>query len=313
MLDLERKVDQVMDNTIRVFSGRTFSSEDIELIKWTRNKYPQLTRSEFAKTICEFLEWTTLAGKAKQPQCIEFLEMLEGEGVLSLPQKSTRGGKCKKKNDSDIDIIRPTIEISGFVRDFGPITLEIARPGSELKRWRAYVNQFHMLGDKTVFGSRLQYFIKSGDIELGCIQFSASSWALEEREKWIGWTIEDRKVRLNLIVNNSRYLIFPWVHIKNLASKTLALASKQLQEDWLREYCYAPVLIETFVDLEHFKGTCYKAANWKCLGETKGRGRMDRNNEYALSKKAIFMYPLQNDFKEILRGEKPFKAVNPDE
>ncbi|MBC7961266.1 MAG: DUF4338 domain-containing protein [Vallitaleaceae bacterium] len=112
-----------------------------------------------------------------------------------------------------------------------------------------------MLGEKAVYGSRLQYFIKSGDIEVGCMQFSASSWALEAREKWIGWTVDDKKVRLNLIVNNSRYLIFPWVHIKNLASKALSLAAEQLQGDWLREYCYAPVLLETFVDLAHFKGT----------------------------------------------------------
>ena len=92
-----------------------------------------------------------------------------------------------------------------------------------------------------------------------------------ERDKWIGWTLDDRKKRLNLIVNNSRFLIFPWVHIRNLASKALSLAAHQLQDDWLKEYCYAPVLMETFVDLEHFKGTCYKAANWVCLGETKGR------------------------------------------
>jgi len=302
-----------MDNTIRVFSGRTFSSEDIELIKWTRNKYPKLTRREFAKTICEFLEWTTPAGKAKEPQCIEFLEMLELEGVLTLPPKSARSGKRKKEIQPNIYIIPSGTEINGKVKDFEPIELEIAKPGVDLKRWRSYVNQFHMLGDKTVFGSRIQYFIKSGDIELGCMQFSASSWALEARENWIGWTVENRKAHLNLILNNSRYLIFPWVHIKNLASKALALATKQIQKDWLREYCYAPVLLETFVDLAYFKGTCYKAANWKHLGETKGRGRMDRNNEYTLSKKAIFMYPLQKDFKAILKGEKPFKVVNPDE
>jgi hypothetical protein len=114
-------------------------------------------------------------------------------------------------------------------------------------------------------------------------------------------------------VNNSRYLIFPWVKIKNLASCALSIVSKRIQKDWLRKYCYAPVLLETFVDLEYFQGTCYKAANWINLGKTKGRGRMDRNKEYALSQKAIFMYPLEKDFKEILKGEKPFKVVNPDE
>jgi Domain of unknown function (DUF4338) len=310
MIDLERKVEQVMDNTIRVFSGRTFSSEDIELIKWTRKKYPKLSRSEFAKTICEFLEWTTFSGKAKEIQCKEFLEILESEGVLSLPEKSLRGQNRKKRISSDVTT---NDVINGSVEEFEPIKLEIARSGEGLKQWRDYVDKFHMLGDKSVFGSRLQYFIKSGDKVLGCIQFSASSWALEEREKLIGWTINDRKARLNLIVNNSRFLVFPWVHIKNLASKVLSLAAKQLQDDWLMEYCYAPVLIETFVDLTFFKGTCYKASNWKYLGETKERGRMDRKNEYSLSKKAIFVKPLQYDFKEILRGEKPFKVVNPDE
>jgi hypothetical protein len=308
------KGNQVMDNTIRVFSGRTFSSEEIELIIWTRKKYPQLSHNELAKTICEFLEWKTPAGRDKVPQCREFLEILETEGLLNLPPKTIQKKRIKKElsNSSEPTKVEYT-EIIGSVEDFEPITLEIARFGENLKKWRTYVNQYHMLGDKMVFGSRLHYFIKSGEKELGCIQFSASSWALEERERWIEWSLEDRKARLNLIINNSRYLIFPWVRIKNLASKVLSLAVKQLQEDWLKEYCYAPVLIETFVDLEHFKGTCYKASNWIYLGETKGRGRQDRYNKNNLSKKSIFMYPLQKDFKEVLKGEKPFKAVTPDE
>ena len=300
-----------MDNTFRVFSGRTFSSEDIELIKWARKTYPKLPRYELAGTVCELLGWNTPAGRAKWQPCIEFLEVLEAEGILQLPPVNPA---LQNKNKLRIPKIEfNTSDIKGEIAEFEPIRLSIAQRGQELKRWRAYVNQYHMLGDKTVFGSRLQYFVKSGDIELGCIQFSASSWALEERDKWIGWTVDDRKVRLNLIINNSRYLIFPWVHIRNLASKALSLAAKQIQEDWLREYCYAPVLLETFVDLEHFKGTCYKAANWRYLGETKGRGRMDRDKEYALSRKAILMYPLQDDFKAVLKGEKPYKAVNPDE
>lgn len=300
-----------MDNAIRVFSGRTFSSEDIELIKWARKTYPKLPRYEFAETVCELLNWNTPAGRAKWQPCLEFLGILETEGVVQLPAVNASLTKRGSVHIPELEF--NTNEINGEITEYEPIQLEIAKQAKNLKRWRAYVNQYHMLGDRTVFGSRLQYFVKSGDTELGCMQFSASSWALEERDKWIGWTVDDRKARLNLIVNNSRYLIFPWVHIRNLASKALSLAAKQIQEDWLREYCYAPVLLETFVDLEHFKGTCYRAANWRYLGETKGRGRMDRNKEYALSKKAIFMYPLQNDFKEVLRGEKPYKAVNPDE
>lgn len=294
-----------------VFSGRNFTSEDIELIKWTRKKYPQLSRDELTGTVCEFLGWNTPAGRPKTRQCRTFLEKLEAEGIIELPPAVTRAKKVSNSIIPDYDI--DTTPITGELKDFAPIRLDIARAGGELKLWRKYVNDYHMLGEKQVFGSRLHYFVKSGEVKLGCMQFSASSWALESRDKWIGWSVEDRKARLHLIVNNSRFLIFPWVNVKNLASKALALAIKQIQEDWLREYCYAPVLLETFVDLSHFAGTCYKASNWTYLGETKGRGRMDRKHENEISRKAIYMYPLQKDFKDCLKGLKPCKVVNPDE
>ena len=295
-----------------VCSGRNFTTEEIDLIKWTRKKYPQLSRKELAATVCEFLEWTTPAGRAKTPQCKYFLETLEEAGLIELPapvitsQRSTWNVKIP---DFTID----TTPITGELKDLEPIHLEIARAGIDLKRWRRYVNEYHMLGDKKVFGSRLAYFIKSNETILGCLQFSASSWALKSRDEWIGWAVEDRKQRLHLIVNNSRFLILPWVNVKNLASKVLSLAIKQLQVDWLRDYCYAPVLLETFVDISHFAGTCYKASNWVYLGETQGRGRMDREKEYGLSRKAIYMYPLQKDFKDCLKGIKPCKTVNPDD
>ncbi len=235
------------------------------------------------------------------------LGALEEEGIITLPPVR----KLQRRNGLDkTPIIQfDTTEILGEIRDYEPIRLEIAKPGEEQQRWRSYVNQYHMLGYKRTFGSRVQYFVKSGNKELGCMQFSASAWALEERDRWIGWSKEDRKARLNLIVNNSRTLIFPWVHIRNLASKMLSIVAKRIQDDWLTHYCYAPVMLETFVDTEHFQGVSYKAANWIYLGETQGRGRMDRKNEYALSRKAIFVYPLQKDFKECLRGEKPYKVV----
>ncbi|MDD4434253.1 MAG: DUF4338 domain-containing protein [Parabacteroides sp.] len=300
-----------MDKTIKVYSGRNFTSGEIDLIIWTRKKYPRLSREELAATVCEFLEWTTPAGRAKIPQCISFFKILEKAGLIELPPLEVN--KQRRPAELKITEIKIDTPISCNLKEIEPIHLEIARAGKDLKRWRQYVNEYHMLGDKKVFGSRLAYFIKSGETVLGCLQFSASSWALSSRDEWIGWTVQDKKQRLHLIVNNSRFLILPWVRVKNLASKVLSLAIKQLQEDWLREYCYAPVLLETFVDTSHFAGTCYKAANWIYLGETQGRGRMDREKEYGLSPKAIYMYPLQKDFKDCLKGIKPCKTVNPDD
>lgn len=298
-----------MDNAIRVFSGRAFSPEDIEMIKWVRKRYPGLSRTELASTVCEILDWNTPSGQPKRLQCMNFFSILEAEGVIQLPpiketRKYNRGVKIPQLEFK-------TEEISGDIRGYEPIRLVIVRPGDEMKRWRSYVNRYHILGDKHVYGSQLRYFIKSGDTELGCIQFSASSWSLEAREKWIGWTREDRKQRLHLILNNSRYLLFPWVHIRNLASKALSLAAKQIQDDWLREYCYAPVLLETFIDSEKYQGISYKAANWIYLGSTKGIGR-NREKKRTLSMKYIYVYPLQDDFKACLKGEKPYKVVMPE-
>lgn len=298
-----------MDETIRTFSGREFSSEDIKLIKWVIGKYPKLSVTELASTICEFLEWTTPAGRAKRIQCVRFLEQLEKEGVLKLPLRTEY-----RKNKKIIDKIKfDTTEVTGDINSFKPIELVIARPGDDLKRWRSYVDQYHMLGYKKTFGSRLQYFVKSGNAELGCIQFSASSWALKDRDTWIDWEVEDKKQRLHLIINNSRYLIFPWVRIPNLASKALSLGIKRVQEDWLREFCYAPVLLETFVDRQCFQGTCYKASNWLFLGQTTGLGRNAKAHKATKSKKDIYVYPLENNFKAYLKGEIPYKVVDPDE
>jgi hypothetical protein len=300
--------NQTMDEAIRTYSGRSFNEEDLVLIRWVRKTYPKLSRSELAATICEILDWQTPGGTAKLPQCLSYLQMLEDRGLVELP--ALQKTQNKRKPVPKLDLAGEAIEAD--IRDIAPIQLRIAEDSKDRLRWRSYVDQYHQLGYRQVYGSRLQYFICSGERELGCLQYSASAWALEERDRWIGWTVEDRKARLHLIVNNSRCLIFPWVRIRNLASQSLALSSRQIPKDWLRYFCYAPVLLETFVDLEQYRGTSYKAANWICLGETKGRGRQDRHKEYGLSRKAIYLYPLQKDFRAVLLGEKICKQVLPE-
>lgn len=148
-----------MDKTIMVYSGRNFTTEEIELIQWTRKRYPQLSRKELAVTICEFLGWTTPAGRAKRPQCTSFLETLEEAGLIKLPSLDV--AKQRSPRNSTITKFQiDTTPITDELKVLEPIHLEIARAGIDLKRWRHYVNEYHMLGDKHVFGSRLAYFIK---------------------------------------------------------------------------------------------------------------------------------------------------------
>jgi hypothetical protein len=270
--------------------------------------YPKLSQDEMAATVCELIGWVTPNGTVKRAQCLGLLRRLESEGLVTLPQKH----KYQKKQIQTQGVPVIEGEDTSEITECGEISLEIARPGRDLQRWRSYVSKYHMLGDPKVHGSQLRYTILGGGRVLGCMLFSASSWGLAPREEWIGWTTEEKRANLQLIINNSRFLILPYVRVKNLASRALSSAAKQIQNDWLNIYWYAPVLIETFVDLSFFRGTVYKASNWVYLGETQGRGRNDRKFEYAQTRKAIYVYPLQRDFRAVLKGEKPCKAVNLD-
>ncbi|EQD30284.1 hypothetical protein B1B_18479, partial [mine drainage metagenome] len=146
----------------------------------------------------------------------------------------------------------------------------------------------------------LRYFVRCADQIVALLSFGASAWKTKPRDEFIGWTSEQRQRNLHLVVNNARFLIVPWIHRKNLASRVLALISRRLPEDWQRRYAYRPVLLETFVEKQRFKGTCYKAANWQYLGDTQGRGKLDTFNLCSKPIKSIWIYPLTGEFRQHL-------------
>lgn len=284
-------------------NGRWFTKEEIEDIKYIVQMFSHLSRRELALTICEGLSWVTPSGEYKINSALELMEKMEAEEEIILPEKRhTRSIKQKvilgTKTEADS-------EIKGTVSDVAPLTLQVVRSKEDNRLWNEYVERYHYLGYKRPFGAYQRYFIWSTKTNkrLGCILFAASAWALTERDAWIGWEEEDRSQRLHLIINNTRFLIFPWVKIKNLASKVLSLVAKQVPLDWKERYGFEPIMLETFVDVERYHGTIYKAANWVELGLTAGRGRMDRYNKKLSSPKQIYMYPLRTDFRAILCGK----------
>jgi len=286
----------------RRYFGREITEEDIELIRWILGTYRKLSRKELIFTISEALEWTRPEdGAAKAWQCRVCLESLESEGMITLP-----AARVVTKTEVSFQKIVPPLD---DITESGPIELKIPKGPEENKRWRSYLEQYHILGYKRENGVSLRYLIISRETELGCLQFSSAAWALEDRDKWIGWSKEVKAANLRLIANNTRYLLLPWARMPNLASRALGQAARQLQSDWLRTYGYAPALLETFVDSSLYKGTCYKAANWKQVGETKGRGRYDSHHNQELTKKLIFVYPLQKDFRKVLLGTKPYRRM----
>jgi len=295
--------DTSKNETILLF-GRYFTEEDFWVVKETIRRFPKLSRQELTNTICENLEWFAPNGKYKVDACRKLLEKLEAEGQVILPEKRKSRSQPQQKVTPG-KRTEAELEICGAVHDVAPLHLESIRSREDIRLWNEYVERYHYLGYKRPFGAHQRYFIVSHTLNrrLGCLLFSASAWALAERDAWIGWDQEARSQRLHLIVNNSRFLIFPWVRVKNLASKAMSLAARQVPIDWQERYGFEPVLLETFVDTTRYYGTCYKAANWILLGETAGRGRMDRYTKKLLTPKQIYVYPLHRNFRLLLCGE----------
>ncbi len=283
-------------------SGREFTAQEIKDVQETVRVFWRLSWAELVQTICEHLDWVTPAGRYKVDSCAKALIKLEALGLLTLPTRRD----CKVSKQEIIFGTRTEAagEIAGTVGGIGPVELERVAGREQIGLWNEYVHRYHPLGYKRPFGAHQRYFIMgSQSRRLGCLLFASSAWALAERDAWIGWTERDRAQRLNWVVANTRFLLFPWVRVRNLASKALSLAAQRIGEDWQQRYGYKPVLLETFVEVERYRGTCYQAANWIRLGVTAGRGRMDRHTQYLSTPKAIYVYPLVADFRSFLRGE----------
>ncbi len=172
----------------------------------------------------------------------------------------------------------------------------------DLRLWNEYIDRYHYLGYQPLPGAQLRYFAHAQDGLLALMGFGAAAWKTAPRDTFIGWTAHQRETRLHLIVNNARFLILPWVRSKNLASKLLGLAARRLPADWHSRYGYRPVLLETFVEKQRFTGTCYRAANWSCLGDTQGRSKLDTAHAHAVPVKSVWVFPLDTGFRQILAG-----------
>jgi uncharacterized protein DUF4338 len=283
-------------------SGRAFTAQEMQDLQDTVRVFRGLDWTELVRTVCEHLDWVTPTGRYKVESCAQALVRLERLGLVKLPaRRAGRGREAAIMVGARTD---PEEEMVGTVRDVLPVELEPVREPEAMRLWNEYVERYHPLGYKRPFGAHQRYWLVGrGGRRLGCLLFAAAAWALRERDDWIGWTERARAQRLHRVVGNTRLLLFPWVRLKNLASKALALAAQRIRGDWEQRYGYAPVLLETFVELERYRGTCYQAANWIRLGVTQGRGRMDRRKQYLSRPRAIYVYPLGADFRAVLQGK----------
>lgn len=262
-----------------------------------------ISRNELAYTVCELLEWTRPNGRLKSRECLELLAQLEEKGLLELPEKRQAGNRTPRKQKAVEKPNAPYSTLTGSVEAFSPLDVQRVETPSQRALFKELLSRYHYLGYAMPFGARIQYLVSVSRPQrevVGCLQFSSPAWRMKARDQWIGWDDKRRGEGLQQVVNNSRFLVL--ASIRNLASAMLSCTLRHLKGDWERQYGVKPLLLETLVDRNRFHGGCYRSANWIELGETTGRGRMDKTNRRRNDQvKTILVYPLVKNAARRLR------------
>ena len=282
--------------------GQIFSPEIIDRIQTTVDQQPDVSRRKLSQEVCRWLDWHNDKGDLKEMSCRVALLKLHRCGHIDLPPASEKPPQRSRKGKMQDTIEEPPV-VECPLPELGHIELVcINRADKRMSGiWNDLMDRYHYLGAGPLCGAQIRYLIWSEQYGwLGGLAFSAAAWHLKARDDWIGWDGQVRRKNLNRVVCNSRFLICPQIKVTNLASHVLSLCVRRLRGDWQQRYGIEPVLLETFVERERFLGTCYRAANWECIGVTTGRGRQDREHNFTVAVKDIYMYPLCEGFRKIL-------------
>jgi hypothetical protein len=280
--------------------GRTFRKDQLDQIRDIIKSAVPSIREEIARRVCQTMNWFDKSGRPQVMSCKVLLLRLHRLGLIQLPNPTRRNG-----NGNNYMLIGQPLDktpITVAVNQLYELRVDVVQSKRCSQLWNYIIGVYHYLGYKPLAGAQKRYLIYNSTALLGGVGFSAAAWTLEARDKWIGWDYKTRARNLHLIVNNSRFIILPWVTCHNLASKVLSLCAQRIREDFKNSYGYSPLLLETFVESDRFSGSIYKASNWQYLGQTKGRGKLDRYKKNRLPLKDIYVYALRDNFRSILGG-----------
>jgi hypothetical protein len=279
--------------------GRAFTAADLQRIRCEVGRANPPQRSEIARRGCRALDWTDALGRPKLMSARVGLLRLHRAGLIELPPPS-RGNGNGRGLVRGPEVWPEPLPVVGTVGQLSGLRLEAVIDQRASRLWNGLIARYHYLGYTPLPGAQLRYLIGCEHGVLGAIGFGAAAWKVAVRDRWIGWERSAREAYLGRVLNNARFLLLPWVQVRNLASKVLSLAAARVAEDFPARYGQRVVLLETFVQLPRHQGTCYRAANWHYLGETAGRGKCDRTHRAALPRKAVYVYPLAADFRAAL-------------
>ena len=280
------------------YCGRDFSDQEMDQIRQLITEDATRSRAELSRLTCQTLNWLKPDGGLKDMSARVAMLRMQEDGLIQLPAP-----RCKRP-DPSVRLTKQTApkdKVEQAAGQLVPLRIERVVNKTQSRLWNEYIQRYHYLGHKLLPGAQLRYIVYSQDKMIALLGFGAAAWQTAPRDKYIGWTHEQRKKNLHLIVNNARFLILPWIKSHNLASMILAKVSKILPSDWQEQYAYYPVMLETFVEKPRFEGTCYKAANWQLLGQTKGRVKLGPSGKLSVPIKDLLVYPLTKHFRTLLK------------
>jgi len=285
-----------------MLSRPSVTDELLAQIRQTIEANPTWGRTRISKRLCELWDWRTPGGITKDISCRDMLRAIDKAGLIRLPE-------LKRAPQLNIRRAIPLFEhevaaIVGKLTDLRPLAVSVVDGGGELAEFKSLLAQYHYLGFDRTVGENMKYIVRGNDGEaLACLLFGSAAWSCRDRDAFIGWSHRQRAARLMMMTNNTRFLVLPRVHVPHLASHVLSLISRRISGDWQEKYGHGLQVLETFVETRRFRGVCYQAANWIRVGRTTGRGRDDREKEYALPEKDIYLLPLTRRWRENLTAE----------
>jgi len=286
------------------YRGKRVTAEDAVFIRQLIEKNPGDSRRVLSKKLCQAWGWRQPNGVLRDMVCRGLMLVLHRAGHIELPaRKKTPLNPLAQRQKPDPVAIAPH-PLQGPLSEILPLEIRQVRRTPLETLCNSLIDQYHYLGYVQPVGEHLKYLVWAQQRPVACLIFSSAPRHLGCRDRFIGWPPQVRRQNIHLLAYQSRFLILPWVRVAHLASHLLGRLAKVLAADWQQLYQHPVHFLETFVDLERFQGTCYKAANWLYLGRTTGRGKADQTHRPNRSLKAVFGYPLCRDFRNRLCEEK---------
>jgi hypothetical protein len=282
------------------YRGRTITAADVVFIRELIAAHPQVGRSELSRKLCEAWNWKQANGALRDMVCRGLLLELERAGEIQLPPIRFRPPNPLRERARPEPVIPDNRPVRGPLRELQPLEIKPVRRSEQEPLFNSLMEQYHYLGYEQPVGEHLKYLVKARGQVIACLAWSSAPRHLGSRDRFIGWDPQARRRNIHLIAYNTRFLILPWVQVPHLASHILGRMAQQTPRDWERVYAHPIYLLETFVDPEKFRGTCYRAANWVVLGPTTGRGKDATSKQPNRSIKQVLALPLHRRFRELL-------------